>query len=174
MWSWRKCSSNSKMPLQSSVTFTLLAHTYYAAVLSHGNVYTSFPQRYNVPWLECSCGAADWILPCPEGCTFAFSYASCWYSPAQREFFTCWYCCFSWAFPSSSSRNYPEVTSCHPISLDFRNWFPHLLCANQPYFQEKSLWLVEDALKIGEKCNRSFLLKVFLNEKKNPFRRSAI
>lgn len=150
------------MPLQSSVTFTFLAHTYYAAVLSHGSMYASFPQRYSVPWLECSCGAADLILSCPEGCTFAFSCASCWCSPAQREFFTCWWCCFSWAFPSSSRRNYAGVTSCHPISLDFRNWFPHLLYANQPYFQEKCLWLVEDALKIGEKCNRSFLLKTFL------------
>lgn len=34
---------------------------------------------------------------------------------------------------------YPEVKSCHPISLDFKNWLPHLLQTNQPYFQEKSL-----------------------------------
>lgn len=90
----------------SSVTFTFFAHMYYAAVLSHGNMCTVFSQRYNVLWLECSCGAADLILPSPEGCTFAFSYTSCWYSLAQREFFTCWWCCFSWAFPSSNRRNY--------------------------------------------------------------------
>lgn len=106
MWSWRKCSSNSEMPLQLSVTFTFLAHMYYAAVLSHGSMCIFFVQRHNVPWLECHCGAADLILPSPESCTFTFNYASCWYSSAQREFFPCWWSCFSWAFPSSSRRNY--------------------------------------------------------------------
>lgn len=102
--------------VRMSVAFTFLAHTYYAAILNYGTMCAIFP------------------LPRPGCCTFAFSSTTCLYSPAQRDSFTCWWCHFSWAFPSSSRRNYAlksQVQVVKPtISLNFRNRFPYLLHAN--------------------------------------------
>lgn len=47
--------------VRMSVTFTFLAHMYYAAILNHGTMYTFF-----FPQVQCyACDAADLILPCP-------------------------------------------------------------------------------------------------------------
>lgn len=93
-----------------------------------------FSPKYNVrpaSWLECNCDAADLILPCPKSCTFAFSYASCLYSPAQREFFTCWWCCSSWAFPSSSRRNYTLKSQVQVVIQTIKSETGLLICYMQ-------------------------------------------
>lgn len=169
--------------VRMSVTFTFLARMYYAAVLNHGTTYTwFFPPKYNVrpaSWLECNCDAVDLILPCPKSCTFAFSYASCLYSPAQREFFTCWWCCSSWAFPSSSRRNYTPKSQVQVVIQTIKSETGLLICYMQIC---KSASSSEEEFVIGWRHLEDqrkiviglFHWKHFLKEIKKPFQTGTV
>lgn len=99
-----------------------------------------------------------------------FQLASCLYSPAQREFFTCWWCCSSWAFPSFSRMNYTLKSQVQVVIQTIKSETGLLICYMQicksaSSSEEKVVigWIhLEDQRKI---IIGLFYWKHFLNQK---------